>query len=204
LLGNGYGLSFTHPAHDLRRRAIHAQLADASSGTSFAAVFTKHTNQPLEETFNSGILIPTPAKADIWNDLRNSGVDDYGAAILSELHQSLDLVVPIIYQQSRAHLMAVAPQTIYTPQVYDTDLDTHLKALLAAIPPIEFADGATKSPAHFSSILNVGWVALLTKFDDFRITAEGNGNWERMEVLHSLLEKAVELSEVKRLWESIP
>lgn len=204
LLGNGYGLSFTHPANDLRRRAIYRQLTDASSGMSFAAVFNKHTGLQLEETFNSGILIPTPPKADIFSDIKNSGAEDFSAAIVSELHESVDVLIPIIYTQARNHLLAVASQTIYTPQTYDLDLEAHLKAMLAAIPPIEAAQGNAHIAAQFSSILNIGWVTLLAKFDDFRLTADGTENWERMEVLHSLLEKAVELSEVKRLWESTP
>lgn len=204
LLGAGYGLCSTHPANDLRRRAIHRQLIDASSGTSFAAVFQKHTGQELVETFNSGILIPTPAKADIWTDIKSSGADDFTASILSELHESADLLIPIIYAQARNHLLTVAPATIYTPQTYDIDLEAHLKPMLAAIPPIETVQGTGHVAAQFSSILNVGWVTLLTKFDEFRIAADGDDNWERMEVLHSLLEKAVELSEVKRLWESVP
>ncbi len=76
--------------------------------------------------------------------------------------------------------------------------------MLAAIPPIEYRVDAQTIPAHFETILNVGWVTLLTKFDEFRVSTDGNTNWERMEVLQSLLEKAVELSEVKRLWESAP
>lgn len=206
LLGNGYGLSTTHPANDLRRRAIYKQLTEEISGSSFASVFQKHTGHQLDETFNSGILIPTPAKPDIWSDIKNSGASDFSAAILSELHESADLLVPIIYKQAREHLLAVAPETIYTPQTYDEDLEVHLKPMLAAIPPIESAQGDTHTQvaAQFSSILNIGWAVLLTKFDDFRVAGEGGENWERMEVLHSLLEKAVELSEIKRLWESAP
>lgn len=204
LLGNGYGLSYTHPANDLRRRAIFKHITDLDSGSSFATVFHKHTGFQLDETFNSGILIATPSKSDIWSDVRAGGATDYAAAILSELHESAELLIPIIYKQAREHLLAVAPATIYTPQTYDEDLGSHLKPMLAAVPPIESAQGANLVAARFSSILNVGWVTLLTKFDEFRIADEGQGNWERMEVLHSLLEKAVELSEVKRLWESVP
>lgn len=204
LLGNGYGLTATHPANDLRRRAIYKQLVVTQSKDSFVSVFQKHAGLQLDEAFNSGILIPAPPKSDIWSDTKNSGATDFAAAILSELHESVELLVPMIYHQAREHLRAVAPQTIYSPEAYDEDLNTHLQAMLAAIPPIESVQGAELTAARFASILNVGWVALLTKFDEFRIAGEGAGNWERMEVLHSLLEKAVELSEVKRLWESVP
>jgi hypothetical protein len=202
LLGNGYGLCQTHPANDLRRRAVFQQLIDASAGPSFAEIFERHTGEPLVETFNSGILIPTPTTAEIWNDVRGTGADDATAAIMSELHGSMPHLLSIIYTQARSHLIATAPIAIYTVEQYDADLTSHLKPMLAAIPPIESASGDGTVPTDFASILNVGWATLLTKLDDFRIATDGNDYWERMEALHNLLEKAVELSEVKRLWES--
>jgi hypothetical protein len=202
LLGNGYGLSQTHPANDLRRKAVFQQLEDTTTGLSFVEVFERHTEHKLDETINSGILIPTPATADIFNDLRGGGADDGTAAIMSELHASMPLLVPIIYTQARDHLTATAPQTIYTSKQFDADLASHLKPMLAVIPPIESLVGLKTIPTDFSSILNVGWATLLTKLDEFRIVTDENREWERMEALHSLLEKAVELSEVKRLWES--
>jgi hypothetical protein len=204
LLGNGYGLCLTHPANDIRRRALFMQLVDTSSGKSFAQVFEKHTACALDETFNSGILIPTPDKTAIWADVKSGGADDMTATILSELHESLPFLISTIHAQAKSHLVAAAPQTIYTPDKYDADLDAHLQPMLAAIPPIESPGTPQQVPSHFETILNVGWVTLLTKFEEFRVTTDGSTNWERMEILHSLLEKAVELSEVKRLWESVP
>jgi hypothetical protein len=202
LLGNGYGLCPTHPANDLRRGAVFRQLEDSTNGISFVKVFERHTGQKLDETFNSGILIPAPTTADIFNDARGGGADDGAAAIMSELHGSMSHLVPIIYSQARDHLIRTAPQAIYDSNQYDDDLTRHLKPMLAVIPPIESLVGGKTVPTDFASILNVGWVTLLTKLDEFRIVTDGNGTWERMEALHSLLEKAVELSEVKRLWES--
>lgn len=202
LLGNGYGLCQTHPANDLRRSAVFRQLEDASSGRSFAQVFERHTREHLDETFNSGILIPTPSTAEISNDLRGAGADDGTAAVMAELHSSMPYLIPIIYTQARNHLITTAPSAIYTVEQYDADLTSHLQPMLAAIPPIESPSGEITVPTDFACILNIGWATLLTKLAEFRIATNENDNWERMEALHSLLEKAVELSEVKRLWES--
>ena len=105
-----------------------------------------------------------------------------------------------------AYLLANAPTTVYSPLRLDQDLKVHLAALLEAIPPIEFgADLTTKKPADFPSILNVGWIVLLVKLRDLRVRPSGGAKFgsDHAESLHSLLLKAVELSEARRLWDNV-
>jgi hypothetical protein len=53
--------------------------------------------------------------------------------------------------------------------------------------------------------LNVGWIVLLVELRDLRVRPSGDGKFgsDRAESLHSLLLKAVELSEVRRLWDNV-
>jgi hypothetical protein len=204
LLNNGYGLCSTHPANDLRRTALSQELTNNASGESYADVFHRHTGKVLTENFNSGILVSTPNKVDIYNDLRSIVVDHTSAVIMSELHESMAFLIPTIYAQARGYLQNSAPHSIYSPAQYELDLSTHLEPMLGAIPPIEAPVAGTNAASEFATILNVGWATLLTKLGDFRVVPDGATDGDRLETLHSLLEKAVELSEVKRLWEATP
>jgi hypothetical protein len=73
----------------------------------------------------------------------------------------------------------------------------------ALVPPIEYRDADGLHAAQLSSILNVGWAALLTRLDQMKNAkgALGDPTASKMEQLHELLLRAVELSEAKRLWE---
>ncbi len=59
-------------------------------------------------------------------------------------------------------------------------------------------------PTDFRAILNVGWIALLCKLDEFEIDTGGEPDYlihgAKAEALHSLLLKALELSEIRRQW----
>jgi hypothetical protein len=54
----------------------------------------------------------------------------------------------------------------------------------------------------FPSILNIGWAALLTKHSELRIkvSPSRNEDYQKLEQIHRLLLKAVELSEAFRVW----
>ncbi len=204
LLGGAYGLSPTHPANDLRRKILFDKLR-TNNGDSFACIFTRYTGHALTENFNSPLLVPTPTKDEIFADMeRYEGRKT--AAVLAELHELMPNVVPIIYKHVEEYMKAHAPGALYTPENYKKDLHNHLEPMLAAIPPIETGLRLTdKVPTEFSSILNVGWATLLTKLPELRVrTKDDQLGVEKLKCLHELLLKAVELSEARRLWESVP
>ena len=59
-------------------------------------------------------------------------------------------------------------------------------------------------PTEFSTIINIGWAVLLSKLSELRVrTGDDPIGSEKMEKLHGLLLKAVELSEARRLWNSV-
>lgn len=199
-----YGLSRTHPANDLRRKALFEKLAEGGTN-SFAEVFKTYTGQVLTEDFNSALIKATPSKDEIANDYIAKHSDSEWAAALAELHESMPKAVPLIFDHVETFMKANAPAAMYTRAMYEEDLKTHLNPILAAIPPIESgSDVANMKAATFASILNVGWVASLTKLDDVRVKTATNDplGTEKLQCLHGLLLKAVELSEVRRTWEA--
>lgn len=204
LLGGTYGLSHTHPASDLRRKTLFDKLK-TNDCDSFAAIFARHTGHVLTEDFNSPLLVPAPQKDEIFSDMEKRYEDREMAAVLAELHESMPSVIPIIYEHVEKYMKAHAPGALYTSEKYAKDLQDHLKPMLAAIPPIETGPRLIgKAPAEFASILNVGWATLLTKLSELRVrTKDDHFGEEKLKCLHELLLKAVELSEARRLWESV-
>lgn len=202
-LAAGYGMSDTHPANDLRRSILYSKLNE-NGNDSFAAVFQKHSGFRLTDDFNSPLILATPAPDQIYNELLAANQPREKSAVIAELHRSIPCIVDIVYSHVRSYLQNDAPETIYSPEKYDVDLTEHLEPMLAAVPPIEVGpDLKNKSPTEFASILNVGWVALLTKLGELRVkTARperfGAGRLERIQ---GLLAKAVELSEARRKWQ---
>jgi len=202
--GGGYGLSKSHPASDLRRSILFSKLTEGGAN-SFAHIFQERTGHALTEDFNSPMLTRTPGKDQIARDAVARKLDGLTAAVMAELHESMLKVVTILYGQVYTYLTTNAPGAIYTSAKYDSDLREYLGPMLAAVPPIE--SGATlnaRAPTEFSSILNVGWAVLLTKLPELRIKTSGKDQFhsERLERLHGLLLKAVELSEARRSWQN--
>jgi len=201
----GYGLGFTHPANDLRLSILFEKLKQGGSG-SFSSIFTKHTGQTITEDFNSPLVMATPGKDQIASDMETRYHDKETAAVLAELHESVQKVESIVYQHVSDFMVKTAPDAIYTPAKFDTDLSEHLASMLAAIPPMESGTPLkSKKPTNFASIINIGWVVSLTKLDELRVKVEGEDDFgaEKLERLHSLLLKAVELSEVRKLWTNV-
>ena len=129
------------------------------------------------------------------------------SAILSELPSVILTLGPLIceavLQTFRDDDKKAA--LLYTVDNFEQDLERHLAALLSAIPPVEIGTELhEKYPTDFATILNVGWVALLCKIDEFDIDTSGVPDHlihgAKAEVLHGLLLKAVELSEIRRQW----
>ncbi len=203
-LGSGYGISETHPANDLRRSALFAKIIEGDEN-SFAAIFKKHLKQNLTLDFNSPLIAATPTAVEIFNDMLADGYSREKAAVLAELHGSIDKLIPAVYRHVGQYLEENARDAIYSPKQFDQDLTDHLKPLLGAVPPIEVgALDRGKTPTEFASILNVGWATLLTRLSDLRVKIMGSDPFgsERAERLQGLLSKAVELSEARRIWQN--
>jgi hypothetical protein len=207
----GSGVSKTHPAHDLRRRVLHDRLL-RGDGNSFAAVFRQHTGSELTVDFNSPLISKVNSGNEIFAYVSSlSGptgkrlYNDDAAHVLAVLHDFMPQVVPLIFSHVHAYLQDHAPHMVYTVDGYDTDLATHIKPMLLAIPPIESgAKLAERHPVEFASILNVGWAVLLTKLDELQVgVGEDPFRAKRLETLHGLLLQAVELSEARRAWGSV-
>jgi len=207
----GYGTSKTHPAHDLRRRVLHGRLSEGGE-TSYAAVFQKHTGSALTDDFNSPLIWKVSSANDILTYARSligrggkPVYTDDQAHVLAELHDFMPRVVPLIFEYVHTYLQDHAPDMIYTVDKYDSDLAAHMQPMLLAIPPIESGVNLTeRQAAAFASILNVGWAVLLTKLDDLQVgVGEDPLRAKRLETLHDLLLKAVELSEARKAWGSV-
>lgn len=195
-----YGIAPTHPPSDLRRDLLMARLS--SGAPSFTDIFHRRTGSG--STSRPTVLnLPTcPASDVLFPELQSKfGLVD--AAICVELVPYARAVADTIFTATTFHLQAIAADIIYKPENLEFDLATHLDDLCDLIPPIEFAENQTIHAAPLSSILNVGWAALLTRIDRIPPAAGNFGNEEarRMERLHDLLLKAVELSEARILWE---
>ena len=203
LLGKPDDYSRTHPSSYLRRQALYKHLRVGKP--SFAEVFKRHTGSPLQEDFNSPLVGDEMDVEAIYASLtRPAEYDKDEAKVIAELHALAPEWERDIYAAARRHIQAVDRELIYTPKQFDLDLKNYLAPMMAAVPPVEIgSDLDHKTPADFSSILNVGWVALLTKLKDLRVRTRQPDpvGVDKLERLHTLLLKAVELSEVRRRWE---
>jgi len=203
-LSAGYGMSETHPANELRRSVMFTKLS-AGGSRSYAHAFKQHTEFDLTEDFNSPLILKTPPADQMFAELVSSAKSREQAAVMTELHQSITTIIPVIYQNVEQYLSANAPDTMYSADRYGADLTEHLVAMLAAVPPIEAGQMLTKkAPAEFATILNVGWAVLLTKLGDLRVRPSRPEHFgsARLERLQGLLAKAVELSEARRRWQN--
>lgn len=202
-LARHHGISDTHPANGLRRGAVFREML--AGNPSFCDVFEKYTNVKLTETINSRLIVPAPAEADIAQDMASNGHTREESAVIAALHGSMEPIARAIYESVKDYLKRNNPNLIYTPTNYENDLTNHLLALLAAIPPIENElEIGERTPCDFATIINVGWVVLLTKMDELKVRTAPNDVLfaEKVERLHDLLLKAVELSEARREWEA--
>jgi hypothetical protein len=200
LAGRTYGISPTHPPSDLRRRLLVNQLASGSP--SFADVFVRVTGLPITETTNSAHVPVCPPTDRLFIELRKV-YDDAVAATCVELVSYIEVIAAAIFSETQAYLQKHAPDLLYEPQHLELDLDRHLNLISVLVPPIEYRDDSGLHPARLASILNVGWAALLTRLGRMKKTKGSfrDPTSSKMEQLHELLLRAVELSEARRLWE---
>jgi hypothetical protein len=202
-LARHHGICDTHPSNELRRSAMYREMA---AGTpSFCSVFEKHAGLKLTPAINSSLIVAAPSEAEIMQDMLDDGHSQEESAVIAALHGSMEPIAQATYGSVRDYLVKNVANLIYAPSNYDNDLANHLPALLTAIPPIENGlEIAQRSPCDFATILNVGWVVLLTKLDQLMVRTKAADalRSEKVERLHDLLLKAVELSEARREWES--
>jgi hypothetical protein len=200
LTGRQYGISGTHPPSDLRRRHLFARLGDGP--LSFRDVLLADVNLTLTEDLNSPSLPACPLADQLFAEIsgRQNSLD---AAIVVELIPYANAVADIIFNAARAYLTANCPSLIYSPTNFRADIADFTTPLCALIPPIERLNtGGQLEAASLASILNVGWVVLLAKLNEVPSPPAAVGeNSRKMERLHELLLKAVELSEARRIWE---
>lgn len=200
LAGQQYGISPTHPPSDLRRELLIREL---SAGIlSFSDVISAKTTLQLHASVNSSHVRVCPAADVLFSEL-STAYDIVDAAICVELVAYIRSIGPTIFSAVHSYIQRECPDLVYAPSQLKFDLDNHLEPLCALIPPIEYRDVAEMRAASLASILNVGWIALLTAIDQLPLTAGrfGDDTAKKMERLHELLLKAVELSEARRLWE---
>ena len=167
-------------------------------------MFERAVGERLTEGFNSPLMVDLPSPDDLFAELVQKGCPDIEAAVLTALTEVIWTLGPAIYLGTTAVLEAKKPELRYTPGKFEKDLDIPLRLLLAAIPPIETGEKLEDRQAtEFVSILNIGWVAFLTKLRQLPRRAPGpphRRDGAQAEWLHSLLLKAVELSEVRKTW----
>jgi hypothetical protein len=201
LSNQGYGIGPTHPPSDLRRSLLFSKLTDGQP--SFEQVFQAKTGLVLTEELNSPHIARRLPPDQMYAELKQRhGV--VTAAICVELIPTIAALAPTIFAAAHAELQASSPALVYTPAQLAIDLDRHLELLCNLIPPVEFQQAGAFKPCSLASILNVGWCALLTKVDLFpkaRGLGSSSPDAARMECLHELLLKAVELAETRQLWE---
>lgn len=92
----------------------------------------------------------------------------------------------------------------YSAQGFASDLKMHLKSFLWAIPPFEsFGELRQRKPTTLSSVLNVGWFIAAFRLDELKIKMqEGPDRKGKVLVeLDRLMQKSIELSEIRRQWE---
>ena len=205
LAGRSFGVSESHPPSDFRRELLFARLTDGTP--SFTDIFRTQTGLTIDVALNSPHLPPCPNSDDLFNDLLKYDPpisDDplISSAVCVELIPYFQKIAGPIFDAAQQYLEIECSELIYTPETLDFDLDTHLDLLCNLVPPIEYRDADQVQPASLASILNVGWAALLTRIDQIPETKTGYGDQDakKMEKLHELLLKAVELSEARLLW----
>ena len=202
-IGAGLGISPTHPSNIFRRELLFKKLTEANG---FAEVFKKHTGTDLKIDINSGLFEPLPSDDQLYLQLLTRFKNDEQAAVLVELPSYLKAISDYIYIEAEKYLDGVTPTLIYTPTNLDDDLAEHLHNLVHAIPPIEGGTSLeNKKPIDFTTTLNVGWVAFLTRLEGIVVKPDGSTPLDvlRSEKLHGLLMKGLELAEAKRKWGSV-
>jgi len=203
IAGGGYGISPSHPPSALRRQLV---LAGLRAGLpSHSEVFEAVTGLRIEEDTNSPHVARLPDDDTLFSSLRAK----YGAEHAAICVALLTVAKPVgdaLFAEAEVVLKRDSTAMLYGPNRLRADLEDHLEPLCALIPPIERRDGAIVEATSLAGNLNVGWAALLTKLDRIKVDIPPNGNPDtaKMEKLHELLLKGVELAEARMTWDECP
>jgi hypothetical protein len=203
IAGGGYGISPSHPPSELRRRLVLERLKAGSP--SHGDVFQAITGLTIEEDTNSPHVARLPGDDALYADLKIAhGIED--AAICVSLLKVADQLAQVFFDEAEIVLQRDSASMIYGPDQLEADLTAHLEPLCALIPPIERRDGADVQATSLAGNLNVGWAALLTRLDRIRAdpAPSGDPDTPKMEKLHELLLKGVELAEARMTWDECP
>ena len=197
--------SQSHPPTYLRRKFLFELLG--SQKYDFVGMIEKHLGEDVTQDFNSPLMPALRNRDDLFVAFENR-VGSEMAAVLSGLPIVVEVTGPIVCEAVQNHFDSRPKfrKHRYTPNKFGNDLDNYLVPVLAGVPPIETGnDLSNLEAAEFATILNVGWIALLCRLQDFMPKAAQSSlpNGEKSESLHRLLIKAVELSEIKRQWDEI-
>lgn len=200
LTNAGYGIAPTHPPSDLRLDALIVALAGGTP--SFIEIADRVLGLKVNIPLLSPNLKTCPTPDPLFSELEQLyGSTD--AAICVELVPYMKKIAPTIFEKAADLVAFLDADLPYTPPHFEADLGRHLALLVKLVPPIEYREGGTTKAATLASILNVGWAALLRELD--KMPDIGNSSTgtiqAKMERLHQLLLKGVELSEAKRRWD---
>jgi hypothetical protein len=205
LSGAGLGIGLWHPPSFVRRRLIVERLR--AGAPSHASVFEAATGLAIDDDMNSPHLTALPNPDDLDNALKGNvqmPMHPIIAAICVELVPLIESIAGAFYDEAESVLQNSKPDMLYTPARLEADLANHLEPLCHLIPPIEHREAGVPKAATLAGILNVGWAALLAKLGDLPDAAVPPGAdpiAQKMEKLHELLLKAVELSDARLTWE---
>ncbi|WP_077145895.1 hypothetical protein [Sphingopyxis sp. KK2] len=201
LSGGGYGIGPSHPPSEMRRRLVLDRLAQSSP--SQVEVFKEMTGTELTADLNSPHLRPLPSPDDLYLELKQKhGAET--AAICVALMPFAEAVAPLVFDEAERVVRAAKPGMVYDAARLREDLAEHLEPLRHLVPPIEIRKGGAVHATSLAGILNVGWAGLLTQLDRIPTPSGVSTDNElpaKMEKLHELLLKAVELSEARMIWE---
>lgn len=201
LSGGAYGIGPSHPPSEMRRRLVLNRL---SQGTpNHVEVFKEQTGAELTADLNSPHLKSPPAPDDLYTILRNKHGPEI-AAICVALVPFAEKIAPLVFAGAEQVVREAKPDMVYEAAQLRNDLAEHLEPLRHLIPPIEHRKDGKVTATSLAGILNVGWAGLLTQLDNIPASAgiaPGTELNVKMEKLHELLLKAVELSEARIVWE---
>ncbi len=203
IAGGGYGISPSHPPSELRRQLVLARLRAGSP--SHSDVFEEVTALRIEEDINSPHVERLPDHDTLFSDLKTKYGTEH-AAICVAMLTIAEPMGDALFTAAEVVLKRDSAAMLYAPNRLRADLEDHLEPLCALIPPIERRDGATVEATSLAGSLNVGWAALLTRLDRIKVDIAPNGDPDtpKMEKLHELLLKGVELAEARMTWDECP
>jgi len=201
LSGGGYGIGPSHPPSEMRRRLVLERLA--LGAPNHVEVFKEQTGTELSADLNSPHLKALPADDSLYAELKlRHGPQT--AAICVALLPYAEAVAPLVFAEAEKVVRAFQPDMVYDAVRLREDLAEHLEPLRHLVPPIEIRKAGSVQATSLAGILNVGWAGLLTQLDRIPTPAGVTPGSElpvKMEKLHELLLKALELSEARLVWE---